>query len=55
MLRDLLDLGVIDIFSTILQSKTTTVGKVKANIVMNSIVKSFPNTKTDKAFSEYYG
>lgn len=50
VLRDVL--GVINILSTTLQSKTATLGKAK--MIINSVIESFKNMRTDKSFSELW-
>lgn len=50
VLRDVL--GVINILSTTLQSKTATLGK--AEMIINSVIESFKNMRTDKSFSELW-
>lgn len=50
VLRDVL--GVINILSTTLQSKLATLGK--AEIIVNSVIDSLENMRTDKSFSELW-
>lgn len=50
VLRDVL--GVINILSTTLQSKTATIGK--AEVIINSVIKSFENMRSDNKFSELW-